>query len=503
MKTVWMALALLVASAAPAQVKPGFEPNDVVRQVRSSHSTTGPLDHSATGLDDGEFLLDTIPVYEPATDMQWYSSVAYGGGNYLVVWQDWRSDYPNYIYCARVRPDGDILDPAGVVIASTLEQDNSTAVAFDGANFLVVWEDARGNSAMDIYGARVSPGGAVLDPGGFPVSISQENQFNPAVAFRSPNFLVVWDDWRGSTRGTRVTRAGVVLDPDGIAISTLSSSLCNPRIATDGTNFLVVWERQADGYIFGTRVRPDGVVLDSNGIRISFEEEREQHQAVAFDGTNYFVVWYGWTDRDGHDMRGARITPGGVVLDTAGIAISSSLSWDEPPAIAFGDTTFMVVWRAYGHHVLCARVTRAGIVLDSNGITIATNCEYEGNSRIASDGTDFLAVWVGDLTDEPYDICGARVSGAGVVLDSGGFAISTAARRQVTPVAASDSTNFLVVWEEKRNGNTDIYGARVSPAGVILDPDGFSVSTSSDTQGRPTVAFDGTNHLASCWIPMP
>ena len=39
--------------------RPGFDPKDVVRQVRSGHSTPRTLDPSTPGLDDGEFLIDT------------------------------------------------------------------------------------------------------------------------------------------------------------------------------------------------------------------------------------------------------------------------------------------------------------------------------------------------------------------------------------------------------------------------------------------------------------
>jgi hypothetical protein len=488
--------ALLVAGIPKAQMPPGLDPQDVVRQARSSHSTTSPLDHSATGLDDGEFLIDTNTVYVPAYAMQWYPSVASDGTNFLVVWHDWRRDYPNYVYCARVSPAGIVLDPAGIAIAPSLEDFVATAVAFDGTNFLAVWEDWRNGTTADLYGARVSPTGTVLDPGGFAVSLSPENQYNPAVAYDGANYLVVWDDWRGGTRGTRVTPAGVVLDPDGIPISTTSSDLCNPGVATDGSNFMVVWQKYEDNHIYGTRVDPAGVVLDTEGIRISPNTEHQQSPAVAFDGTDFLVIWLGWGDQGHHDLHGARVTPGGVVLDTVGIAVAASACWDEPPAIAFADTTFMAVWwscRAR-YEIFCARVTRAGVPLDPDGIVVSGGA-YECPSRIASDGTNFFAVWVDDRSQEPFDIFGARVSEAGGVLDSAGFAVSTQARLQVTPAVSSDSTNFLVVWKEERNGNADIYGARVNPAGGILDPEGFAISTSSDTQSRPAVAFDGTNYL--------
>src|SRR5437667_5198882 len=68
---------------------------------------------------------------------------------------------------------------------------------------LVVWSDDRrgGTSAYDetgpdIYAARLDHAGRVLDVPGFPISKAPHSQLNPAVAFDGTNFLVVWQDFR-------------------------------------------------------------------------------------------------------------------------------------------------------------------------------------------------------------------------------------------------------------------------------------------------------------------
>src|SRR5262245_31041279 len=69
------------------------------------------------------------------------------------------------------------------------------SVAFDGSNYFVVWADSRGQG--DIYGARVTPAGQVLDVGGIAVSTESHDQSNPEVAFDGTNYFVVWTDTRG------------------------------------------------------------------------------------------------------------------------------------------------------------------------------------------------------------------------------------------------------------------------------------------------------------------
>ncbi len=113
---------------------------------------------------------------------------------------------------------------------------------------------------------------------------------------------------------------------------------------------------------------------------------------------------------------------------------------------------------------------------------------------MAYDGTSFLVVWQ-DSRNGNTDIYGARVSGAGAVLDASGLPIATGVGARSSPSVAHDGTNFLVVWQDSRNGNADIYGARVSATGGVLDSGGIAISTAANRQSSPSVAYSGTNFL--------
>jgi hypothetical protein len=123
-----------------ASVRLGFDPNEVVRRARPVGSK--PI------FDDDEFLIDTGGAYVPALDNQSQPAVAFDGTNYLVVWSDSGSAGACSIYGARVTPEGKVLDPVGFVVSPATLNPFRPAVAFDGTNFLVVWET---NSNYDIY----------------------------------------------------------------------------------------------------------------------------------------------------------------------------------------------------------------------------------------------------------------------------------------------------------------------------------------------------------------
>ncbi|WNG47595.1 hypothetical protein F0U60_28325 [Archangium minus] len=503
-----------------------------------------------------EFGMDA-PVYGPADRYQYTPAVAYNGTNYLVVWEDSRSNGSD-IYGARVSGTGTVLDISGIRISTESSLQYKPVVAHGGENFLVVWYDHR-NGYSDIYGARVSGTGTVLDTHGIPISTATDSQSSPAVAHDGTNFLVVWEDYRSGTSydiyGARVSGTGMVLDTNGIPISTAANEQRYPAVAYNGTNFLVVWQDSRDdhGYgegcgVYGARVSRTGTVLDTSGIPISTDYNNQERPVVAYNGVDFLVAWqdsrndkgydiYGaqvsgtgvvrnpsgipifvgdydqvnpalacmgtnclvvWRDYSSYDIYGARVNSTGTVLDTGGILISVAASYTEFPAVAHDGTNFLVVWQDYTHanssNIQGAQVGGSGSVLGTGDISISTSANSQNAPAVAHDGTNFLVVWQ-DSRNGSSDIYGARVHETGTVLDTSGIPISTYGSYKYAPAVAHDGTNFLVVWEDSRSGSSDIYGARVSSGGTVLDTNGISISTTNNSEYAPAVAHDGTNFL--------
>jgi phosphoribosylformylglycinamidine (FGAM) synthase PurS component len=445
---------------------------------------------------------ECIPI-STADGSQVWPSVASDGTNYLVVWQDWRGGGYD-IYGSRVSQDGAVLDPEGILISTAAGTKKKPSVIFGGTNYLVVWEDHRNGYYPEIYGARVSQSGEVLDPEGIAISTGAFWHEVPCVSYDGTNWLIVWSDARSGYNiyGARVSQDGVVLDPEGIAISTGASWQGLPCVSHDGTNYLVVWQDYRNDYypeIYGARVSQDGVVLDPEGIAISTGAFWHEVPCVSHDGINYLVVWQDWRGGE-YDIYGSRVSQDGEVLDPEGIPISTAIEKQGYPSVVFDGANWFVVWEDYRyqyHYDICAtRVGQNGVVLDPEGILISTAAHWQEHSFVAFDGTNYLVVWQDWRSCADDDIYGVRVSQDGTVLDPEGIPISTAVYWQECPSVAFNGTNYLVVWEDRRDGdwwNCDIYGARVSQDGVVLDPEGIAISTATENQGWPLIASDGTN----------
>ncbi|MCY3020954.1 MAG: hypothetical protein NTW87_18210 [Planctomycetota bacterium] len=83
-----------------------------------------------------------------------------------ILWQDLRGGKDYDIYAARVGEDGKVLDPDGFPVVKRPSNQARPAVGFGGGNYLVAWMDARQYPVYGLYCARVSPEGKVLDAEG-------------------------------------------------------------------------------------------------------------------------------------------------------------------------------------------------------------------------------------------------------------------------------------------------------------------------------------------------
>ena len=384
--------------------------------------------------------------------------------------------------------DGDSEETRAVPFRS------SERVAFDGTNYFVVWDDDRGGQGRDIFGARVSHDGMVLDRPPIRISTAVGALADPQVAFDGRNFLVVWSDERlkpdpdhsqHDVFGARITRAGVVLDRDGIPISTAERQQVEPKLAFEGSRFLVVWTdfRSYDGDIYGARVTTAGKVLDPTGFVISSGRNEHLHPTVVFDGTRYLVVWSEGV-RGGYDIFGARVSRVGKTLNPKAIRISRGANAWDTPAVAFGDENYLVAWThwetGYYQEVRGARVSPDGIVLDPEGLVIAQGENDNSGPKVAFDGSNYLVVWneTHEAEVEPAsfvetgDVYSARVSTDGAVLDAAvGRPISTARGDQWAHGLGFDGASYFLALMAERTPFSERYDLR----GVHLTREGERV----------------------------
>jgi uncharacterized delta-60 repeat protein len=443
----------------------------------------------------------TVRLIQPAPYDQDAPAVASDGTNFFVVWQDQRNRHGAWteheIVGARVSASGQVLDANGIIICTTTNtqwsQKMRPEAAFDGVNYFVVWYDDRDHyNEPAIYGARISTSGSVLDRDGFRIGFADPwMQTDAALAFNGTDYLVVWNDWRNYQQsicdiyGSRVSTAGVVYDPAGLPIIVKPLWQTSASIASLGGDFLVAWQDN-DG-VRGTRVNRDGVVLDQQTIKFNGPSGGGLISAMAASAVNYLVVWVEDHAAPGNtviqDLYSTRVSASGALLDNPPLAVTAAPGYDWHPAVAATRLDFMVVWENGAgdwdsKDVYGAKVSGAGLV--SQRFPISLQPHEQGEPAIAFNGSRFLVVWrdARNTADSPgpfsgsYDVYGTFLTVTGEVLDTNGFLISTVA--QETPVLTwpgpADIVYGTPLGSAQLNATANVPGTFVyaPPAGTIL-----------------------------------
>jgi hypothetical protein len=370
-------------------------------------------------------------------DEQKNPRVIWGKKKYLVVYSDkagagtWEDIYGKMV---------DTLADTSSQISICAESNPQKypAAAFDGTNFLVVWEDNR-TSNWDIYGRFVDALGNTVGET-FKIVGYSPNRYGPVVGWNGTNYLVVWRQPTAKAnyhlKAIRVNTSGGIVGSE-ITICTGSlrgQSWPNYAVTSDGDNYLVVWEDTATlGDVHGNIVNSSGT--PQGEFTICAETGYQTNPSVDWTGAYYLVVWQG--------------NPGDYRNEIYGIRLNSS-----------GSTV--------GSYILIRAVDY-----------VEVNATYR--PKVVGSDSVWFVVWEEKPMDGVDVIYGATVDTFGTA--SSAFEISRPDSNERYPDVAFDGyglsgNRWLVVWQDEREGidNPDIYGSLTDIDG--LPPTGIQLIAS-------------------------
>lgn len=332
--------------------------------------------------------LPTKLVSDPRYTQLSRARIASDGSGYLVVF----SVYDSTLVHAAV--EGLRIDATGVPSGGLFEltpvnpgifEYGEPDVAFDGTNYLVVWQQ-RTNDGRGIAGVRLPKlAAAPVDKEALRLSAVSfdEQRASPAIAFDGTNYFVTWTTSRYTASaiqvshvyGTRVSKEGIALDGETVVCDAFLLQR-SPRVAGDRKRggFFVAWEdfrtalEAAD--VYGTRISPTGANLDGTGgmkIATGTHDESRPHVAHAGDDSNWVVAWRDLRSKQTYDIYGAWISLAGKNHDPTGYLLSAEAGDEEAPALTgFAPGQLLLAYErldprsGYGSYRLRARAVQSG-----------------------------------------------------------------------------------------------------------------------------------------------
>jgi hypothetical protein len=300
-------------------------------------------------------------------------------------------------------------------------------------------------------------------------------QENPAVAVsRNGDTIIVWEDHRcGGTDAQRLDAAGNRLWAADVRVNSEGSTLLSlhpPAVAVSGNgDVVVVWAgwRNWKWGIYAQRVDTGGHRLWPVDVRVSADSGTayQSDPAVAVDGSgNAIVVWEDDRNADDDvDIYAQRLDTGGGKLWAADVRVNSDsamLSQSDPAVAADGSGNVIAVWE---------------------------------DKRNGDDDADIYA--------QRLDAAGNKLWSTDLRVNSG----SDTASQSNPAVAVDGGGNAFVVWQDRRDGGSDIYAQRLDTDGNRTWDTDLRVNSESAmaSQVYPAVAMDGSSNAVVVWTDIP
>jgi hypothetical protein len=295
----------------------------------------------------------------------YYPGAAFGKDTWLVVWQAGRMQEADIVAC-RVAKDGKVLDAKPFTVSSAADDQERPKIAFAPSTssgqgngvFLAVWSDLRNGKDYDVFAARITPDGKVLDPDGILISGGPHNQVKPRLAFDGETFVVAWMDYRSDRAyqvyAARVAADGKVLDPDGIAVGKAPGF--EPAVASPGGGrsliaLAVPADPQRDGFagffLQGGKPMPEQVAAHLPGAKPDFfPRGLNSYRSAAWGKNGYLLVCQNYIPAG---RAGIQCNSDAMIIHPDGvrepfISVSGKPHRTVFPDVVWDGTSYVVSW---------------------------------------------------------------------------------------------------------------------------------------------------------------
>jgi len=300
-----------------------------------------------------------------------------------------------------------------------------------------------------------------------------------------------------------------IIPPIKVVENGTAQTIWSPNVtAFPDSSFIVVWlDTQTGNNIYGQRFSFSGAPVGSSfkvndsqiGIRLS------PSVAAKSDGS-FVITWEDYRSIDA-DIYFQRYNSFGTSIGPNMVA-NTDLAFEDQyqPGITFGKNgDFMIVWvntRSNNEDIYARWFNQSGAPLKPDmQVNTDPGSAPQWDPTIDSDSLGFYIVAWGDYRDEPaiydqrYDTTATRQGPNFKISDPG-----VLGNKQKVSLSVKRDGNYVVCWEDKRNASADIYCQRVSSTRILK---GTNIKLNRDSLGAvqktPALATDLSGNFIISW----
>lgn len=340
--------------------------------------------------------------------------------------------------------------------------------------------------------------------------------------------IMTWEDGRPQQNiydiyAQRIDANGSIKWPlNGAPVCTIVGTQNKPQIAPDGKGGAwIVWKdvRTGDNDIMGQHLDSTGAMLHSSeGIDLvpaGLKAREQSDPVICVDGKGGIFVAFMDNIQGGNFDNQIMVT----LVDSNGVEPWSGAGYLSPitrnsgmyqysPAICTDQAGGAIVaWMwflggASGYYDLfIQRVTNTGRLLWGKiGYGLCTATGNQGIPVIDSDGLKGAVCAWGDYRSKDVQVYTQRVDSGGTSKWPGGPVSTLPGTTDYPAIIGMGNGSAVVVWEDGRGANLDIYAQYYDANGVAKwTPNGVPVCTATNRQYMPYVTPDGSGGVIIVW----
>jgi hypothetical protein len=440
-------------------------------------------------------------------------------GDFVIVWEDFRQTDSD-IYAQRYNSTGSKLGSNILVNSDSLNEDQySPSVGLGKSNrFMVTWVDLRSgteNVWARIFSFDGIPQTSILR---VDTTTTSEPRESPWIdSDTTGRYMIAWTDYTpsfptiyaqrfdslGKTMGSRLTISDLGAEGERH----------NPTLSTNPSGALAVcWmdKRNLNYDIYARTIRSDGFPQQESSFILnddSMGANQESPQIAARSDGGFIAVWEDFRNNNS-DIYLKKFDSNGLSLGNES-RVNDSLGYVNHglPDIACNDSgKFVVVWQdeRVGLDIY-------GQLFDHLGSPVGGNFKVNGDSATELNNTpscdmstsgDFVVVWSAKAGNVP-NIYGRTFGSNGQPKDTS-FKINDDNQTvdHLSPKVSMDSLgNFVVAWEDKRDGQDGIYLQRYNSNGLKIGSNfPLAGGTKSSARTEPDLDLSHKGEFVVVWI---
>ncbi len=303
---------------------------------------------------------------------------------------------------------------------------------------------------------------------GNPICQANENQTNLQIIMSGEGAIVVWQDNRSGNWDIYAQEVGFSgatqrdnWELNGNVICNASNNQTNPQLISDGSGgAIIVWQDDRisaiESDIYAQKINETGnIKWTLNGKVICDASSYQKNPQIVSNSS------------------------GGAI-----IAWSDNRSTSEDIYTQYIDANGQTQWQ-------------------NNGIPICNSTGIQNNTKICTDGNGGAIIVWEDLRNGNIDIYAQLINNTGFTKwnNNGTVVCTKDSNQQSINVISDENQGCIIVWEDMRNLNSDIFAQKLNQAGdAEWDLNGTVICNDSNSQVDPKLCIDNSQGAIITWL---